>query len=91
TLLFSWYIGSLANFKSASGALTVFLVLAAYLYAASIIFLVGVQIDELLRKDSSGTEVGIIGLILRGTHAGARPRGDGGRRAGGKRPNARRA
>jgi hypothetical protein len=41
----------LANFTSASGALTVFLVLAAFLYTASIIFLVGVEIDELLRKD----------------------------------------
>nr|MBA3233519.1 YihY/virulence factor BrkB family protein [Propionibacteriales bacterium] len=44
SLLFSGYVGSFANFKSASGALTVFLVLAAYLYTASIIFLVGVQI-----------------------------------------------
>lgn len=66
TLLFGWYVSALANFKSASGALTVFLVLAAYLYAASIIFLVGVQIDELLRKDSNPSEVGIIGLLLHG-------------------------
>jgi len=64
-LLFSWYIGSLANFRSAAGALTVFLVLAAYLYTASTIFLVGVQLDELLRKDASAGEVGVLGLLRR--------------------------
>jgi len=66
SLLFGWYVRSLANFESASGALTVFLVLAAYLYTASIIFLVGVQLDELLRKDASAGEQGVIGLLRRG-------------------------
>jgi uncharacterized BrkB/YihY/UPF0761 family membrane protein len=65
SLLFSWYVGGLANFKSASGALIVFLVLAAYLYRATIIFLVGIQIDELLRKDASPHETGIIDLLRR--------------------------
>ena len=67
TLLFAWYVSSFANFTSASGALTVFLVLAAFLYTASIIFLVGVEIDELLRKDASAGEEGIIGVLRRGT------------------------
>ncbi len=66
SLVFGWYVGSFANFESASGALTVFLVLAAYLYTASIIFLVGVQIDELLRKDASAGEMGILDLLRRG-------------------------
>ena len=66
SLLFSWYVGGPANFKSASGALIVFLVLAAYLYTASIIFLVGIQLDELLRKDASPNERGIIDLLRRG-------------------------
>jgi len=65
SLLFAWYVGSLADFTSASGALTVFLVLAAFLYTASIIFLVGVEIDELLRKDASAGEKGLFG-VLRG-------------------------
>ena len=42
-LLFAWYFRSFANFTSASGALLVFLVLAAFLDTASIIFLVGVR------------------------------------------------
>ncbi len=66
SLLFAWYVSSLANFTSASGALTVFLVLAAFLYTASIIFLVGVEIDELLRKDASAGEEGIVGVLRRG-------------------------
>ncbi len=65
SLLFAWYVRSFADFTSASGALTVFLVLAAFLYTASIIFLVGVQIDDLLRKDASASEKGILG-VLRG-------------------------
>jgi len=66
SLLFAWYIDSFADFTSASGALTVFLVLAAFLYTASIIFLVGTEIDELLRKDASAGEKGILGVLLRG-------------------------
>jgi membrane protein len=66
SLLFGWYVRTLADFTSASGTLTLFLVLAAYLYTASIIFLVGVQLDELLRKDASESETGILGLLLHG-------------------------
>jgi hypothetical protein len=55
--------GGLANFKSASDVLTVLLVLAVCLYAAPIIFLGGIQIDELLRKDASPHETGIIDLL----------------------------
>jgi membrane protein len=68
SLLFGWYVRTLADFTSASGTLTLFLVLAAYLYTASIIFLVGVQLDELLRKDASASETGILGLLLYGRH-----------------------
>ena len=69
SLLFAWYVSSFANFTSASGALTVFLVLAAFLYTASIIFLVGVEINELLRKDASEGEEGIIGVLRHGMRA----------------------
>jgi len=62
SLLFAWYVDSFADFTSASAALTVFLVLAAFL---SIIFLTGVEIDELLRKDASAGEERILG-VLRG-------------------------
>jgi YihY family inner membrane protein len=51
SLIFRWYITSVANFHTAIGSLTVFLVLMAYLYTGSIILLVGMELDELLRKD----------------------------------------
>jgi membrane protein len=47
---FRWFVGSLADFESAVGSLTVFLVLTTYVFTTSAIFLVGVQLDEVLRK-----------------------------------------
>jgi uncharacterized BrkB/YihY/UPF0761 family membrane protein len=39
-----------ANFKSALGSLTVLLLLTTYVYVSCAIFLVGAQLDELIRK-----------------------------------------
>jgi membrane protein len=64
TLVFRFYVSSFANFKSAAGQLTVFLVLIVYVYASSIVFLVGVELDELLREDASADERGIIDVLL---------------------------
>jgi membrane protein len=55
SLVFSWWVTSVADFKTATGSLTVFLVLTAYVFTSSAIFLVGVELDELLRKDSGST------------------------------------
>jgi membrane protein len=54
TLLFELFVSHVANFKTAVGSLTVFLVLIGYIYTSSIIFLVGVELDELLREDTAG-------------------------------------
>jgi membrane protein len=56
SLLFKWYVTSLADFKSAVGSLTVFLVLIGYLYTGSIILLVGIELDELAREDRRQAE-----------------------------------
>ncbi len=53
SLAFRWFAGSVANYKSAAGNLTVFLLLTTYVYSSAIIFLVGVQIDELLRRETT--------------------------------------
>jgi len=50
TLVFRVWATSVSNFKTATGFLTAFLVLGAYLYLSVAIFLAGVQLDELLRK-----------------------------------------
>ena len=48
--LFRTWATQVADFKSATGSLTVFLLLTAYVLASSTIFLVGAQLDELARK-----------------------------------------
>lgn len=53
SIFFKWFVSSVANFRSATGILAFFLVLTSYVYTSSIIFLIGVQLDELLRKDAS--------------------------------------
>jgi uncharacterized BrkB/YihY/UPF0761 family membrane protein len=52
-----------ANFKTAAGSLTVFLVLTGYIYTSSIIFLVGVELDELLREDAREGQRGVLGIL----------------------------
>ncbi len=64
SLIFRWYVGSVANFRTAVGSLTVVLVVTAYLYVGAIVLLVGIELDELLRKDVEGDdERGILELV----------------------------
>lgn len=63
SLIFRWYVASVANFKTAAGSLTVFLVLTSYLYVGTVIVLVGIELDEQLRKDVQGEERGILELV----------------------------
>jgi len=63
TLLFEQFVVHVANFKTAVGSLTVFLVLIGYVYTSSIIFLVGVEVDELLREDAAADERGLLELL----------------------------
>jgi membrane protein len=53
SLVFRWWVGSVANFKTAIGSLTVFLVLTAYVFTSAAIFLIGVELDEILRKEGT--------------------------------------
>jgi membrane protein len=46
SLAFGFWVTSVASYKSAVGNLAVFLVLTAYVLAASAIFLIGVELDE---------------------------------------------
>lgn len=64
TLIFELFVTQVANFKTAVGSLTVFLVLIGYVYTSSIIFLVGVELDELLREDATKGERGVLELLF---------------------------
>jgi membrane protein len=50
SIAFRLYVTYLANFKTPIGTLTSLLVLTSYLFVSAIVFLAGVQIDEVLRK-----------------------------------------
>jgi membrane protein len=51
SLLFKLWVEHVSNFKTATGQLTAFLILGAYIYLSVIVFLAGVQVDELLRRE----------------------------------------
>jgi membrane protein len=50
--LFRGWVTEVANFKSATGSLTVFLVLTAYILVSATIFLIGAELDERARKQN---------------------------------------
>jgi membrane protein len=51
TLVFAAYVRSVANFRTPVGSLEVFIFLATYFYIASIVLLVALELDELVRAD----------------------------------------
>jgi membrane protein len=64
TLIFEQFVMHVANFKTASGELAVFLVLIGYVYTSSIILMVGVELDELLREDATAGQRGVLQLLF---------------------------
>jgi membrane protein len=62
SLIFKWWVSSVADFKSPTGSLAALLVLTTYLFTSSAIFLIGVQLDELLRKQTGGRGRGLLEL-----------------------------
>jgi membrane protein len=51
TLIFGEYVRTAANFRTPVGSLEVFIFLATYFYIASIVLLVAMELDELVRLD----------------------------------------
>ena len=52
TLIFGEYVRTVANFRTPVGSLEVFIFLATYFYIASIVLLVAMELDELVRLDT---------------------------------------
>jgi len=50
SVAFGFWAGSVANYKSATGTLLVFLLLTTYVLMSTTVFLAGAQLDELARK-----------------------------------------
>jgi membrane protein len=57
--IFRVYVTSIASFKSAWGTSVTILVLTTYINISAIVFLVGAQADELVRKDATPGERGL--------------------------------
>src|SRR3954462_10652634 len=51
SLLYGFYIGSLADYASIFGSLAVVMVTMSYIYLSAIVFLTGVQLDSLIRGE----------------------------------------
>jgi membrane protein len=65
SILFKLWIVYVANFKSAVGSLTGLLVLVTYLFVSAAIFLIGAELDELLRKQVHGRHLSVFELLRR--------------------------
>ncbi len=60
SLAFRWWVTTVVDFKSPVGSLAGLLALAGYLFTCSAIFLIGVQLDETLRKLTGGRARGVL-------------------------------
>ena len=54
SLIFGWYVRSIASYKSAVGSLTAVYLFTTYVYVGAIVLLVGIELDEQLRQDVEG-------------------------------------
>ena len=65
SLIFAWYVRSLANYRSAVGSLTFVYLFTTFFYVAAIVLLVGIELDEELRRDLQGKDERHIVQIVR--------------------------
>jgi membrane protein len=63
SLLFRLWIEYVADLRSPTGTLTGLLVATSYLYVSAAVFLVGTQLDELLRRETHGHAKGVWQLV----------------------------
>ncbi len=55
SLIFAWYVSSIADYGSIYGSLATVIVTMEYLYLSTIVFLTGIQIDALARDNVEGS------------------------------------
>ena len=66
SILFKLWVTYVADFKSAIGTLTGLLIITTYVFVSSAIFLVGAELDELLREQARGRHMTVFELLRRG-------------------------
>jgi YihY family inner membrane protein len=60
---FRLWVRHVADFESAVGSLSAFLILTAFVWASSGIFLIGAELDELLRKETGARPHGVVEIV----------------------------
>ena len=63
SLIFAWYVRSVANFRTPIGSLAMFFVMTSYVYVGAIVLLVAMELDEQLRRDVKSSRRGMIELV----------------------------
>jgi membrane protein len=63
SVVFRWYVTSVASFRSAWGTFVTILVLTTYLNISAVVFLVGAEADEFARKDATPGEKGLFDRV----------------------------
>jgi membrane protein len=64
SLIFGWYVRSVASYRSAVGSLTAVYLFTTFLYVGAIVLLVAIELDEQLRQSvQSDEERGLLALV----------------------------
>jgi membrane protein len=64
SLIFAWYVRSVASYRSAVGSLAAVYLVTTFMYVGAIVLLVGIEVDEQLRQEVEGNEDrGILRLV----------------------------
>lgn len=58
TVGFAFYLSSVASYDSVFGSLAAVIVLTGYLYLSATVFLLGAQVDAMIRTEAKGTAAG---------------------------------
>jgi membrane protein len=56
SLVYGWYVSSVANYGSAFGSLAAVMITLGYVYLSAIVFLTGLQLDALIRREIEGDD-----------------------------------
>jgi membrane protein len=64
SLIFAWYLRTTANYRTATGSLTAVYFFTTYFYVAAIVLLVGIELDEHLRRDADNETTGRRPLLV---------------------------
>jgi membrane protein len=75
SVVFGFYVTDVANYGSIFGSLATVFILMTYLYVSACAFLIGAQLDAIVRHDETGSRSGSASSVSRRGPIGARSEG----------------